>query len=288
MTRLKFLLTKQQLCRLHLNKPEHKSSMGCNQSKSIEDSVDWDKVPSAINISSDSDSSVDSQSSSDGPIIVPAISKSHRLYIPNDIIFSFNSIDRSIECALEREKRVLVNTYNRQGIPCVKATHTEQITFEMLIHSLKHAKKDEQGRLIANGSVFWRSPEMEALRVADYEQDKKKYANTSDRLHIETFGWDAVKNADGKITAVRGKNATREIVWMRNKYPYAWEDGLQHYVCWSTDAPAQSIDECIRNIKENIGHDKEAVWFTNSSKNRSVPGIDHIHVIVRRKRWSLL
>ena len=262
--------------------------MGCSQSKSTKDLDNWEAVPSAINISSDSDSSVsiDSQSSaaaSDGPIVVPAISKSHQLYIPKDIIFSYNSIDRSIECALEREKRVLVKTYNRQGKPCLKATHTERITFEMLIHSLKHAKKDEQGRFIANGSVFWRSPEIDALRVADYEQDKKKYASTSDRLHIESFGWDADKNADGKITAVRGMHATRQIVWMKNKYPYAWDDGLEHYVCWSTNAPAQSIDECILAIKENVGPDKEAVWFTNSANNRIVPGIDHVHVIVRSK-----
>ena len=38
----------------------------------------------------------------------------------------------------------------------------------MLVHSLKHAKKDEEGRLIGNSSMFWRSPEMEALRVVDW------------------------------------------------------------------------------------------------------------------------
>ena len=68
--------------------------------------------------------------------------------------------------------------------------------------------------------------------------------------------------------------------------PYAWEEGLEHYVCWSTDAPAQSIDECINTIEEMLAPDKEAVWFTNSAKYRYVHGIDHIHVIVRSKPLS--
>ena len=57
------------------------------------------------------------------------------------------------------------------------------------------------------------------LQVADYEKNMKTYASTADRLHIDSFGWDAVKTADGKLTAVRGKNATRKIVWMKNKSP---------------------------------------------------------------------
>ena len=261
--------------------------MGCSQSKSTTNAVNWDRIPSVIRCNASDSDSVCSESTptTEKPVIVPTISNAHRLYIPNDIIFSYGSIDKVIECLHAKEKRVLTKTYNRQGRSCRKATHTEKITFEMLIHCLKHAKKDEQGRFIGNGSVFWRLPEVEASRVVDYEANKKKYTNAYDRLHIESFGWDAVETADGKITAVRGKNATRNIVWMKNKYPYAWEDDVEHYVCWSTDAdaPAQSIDECIKNIEENVGADKEAVWFTSSANHLLVSGIDHIHVIVRSK-----
>lgn len=260
--------------------------MGCSHSKSTTVPVNWDRVPSVINCHY-SDSSVVSEATptiDNTPVIVPILSKkSRRLYIPDDIICSFKSIGKCMECQHERNKRVLTKTYNRQGTKCCKATHTENVTFEMLIHSLKHAKKDEHGRLIGNGCVFWRSPEIEALRVADYEYKKSKYKNSCDRLHIESFGWDAIETDDGKITAVRGKNASRKIVWMKNKYPYAWEEGLEHYVCWSTESPAQSIEECIQNIKENVGPYKESVWFTTSAKYRVVPGIDHIHVIVRSK-----
>ena len=101
-------------------------------------------------------------------------------------------------------------------------------------------------------------------------------------LKIEGFGWNAIETADGKITAEK-ENAVREIVWMKNKYPYAWEDGVEHFLCWSTGGPTLSVHECINAIQENVGPDKEVAWFTNSMENRSVPEIDHIQVIVRSK-----
>ena len=201
--------------------------------------------------------------------------------MPNDVVKTYYSNTQN-EYMKRKTQGVLKKTYNREGKSCVKATNSEMMSFDMAILGLKNAKRDAKGRLIVDGSHFWRSPEVEALRVSDYEADKEKYSSTADRLHIESFGWDAVVDKKtGKTTTVRGKNATREIVWMRNRYPYAWEEGVEHYVCWSTDGPALSLNECINAIQENVGPNKEVVWFTNSMKNRSVPGIDHIQVIVR-------
>ena len=192
-------------------------------------------------------------------------------------------MSKCMECLKSRDKRVLMKTYNLQGKRCCKATHTTKITFETLIHSLKHAKKDELGRLVGNASIFWRAPEVEASRVADYEELKRKYRKPCDRLHIERFGWLPVETENGRITSVRSESVGRKIVWAKNKYPYAWEDGLEHYVCWSTDAPAMSIDECLKIIKEKVDSSKESVWFTTSTKNRVITGVDHIHVVVRNK-----
>lgn len=119
---------------------------------------------------------------------------------------------------------------------------------------------------------------------SDLEQAKEKYADSlTDVLKIEGFGWNAIETPNGLITAVKDKNAGREIVWMKNKYPYAWEDGVEHFLCWSTGGPILSVQECINAIQENVGPDKEVAWFTNSMENRSVPEIDHIQVIVRSK-----
>ena len=259
--------------------------MGCSQSKSTKDTVAPIPIGKTTIISEDSSVATESSASSRA-VIMPAISSSYRLYMPEDAVKTYfyksKHSDRThneyMKC---KDQMVLTKTHNRQGKSCVKATHPEMLSFDMAILSLKDAKRDAKGRLIVDGSHFWRSPEVEALRVSDYEADKETYSSTADRLHIESFGWEAVKGKDGKTTAVRGKNATREIVWMKNKYPYAWEDGVEHFVCWSTDGPALSLNECIYAIQENVGPDKEVVWFTNSMKNRSVPGIDHIQVIVR-------
>lgn len=260
--------------------------MGCSQSKSTKDTVAPTPIGKTTIISEDSSVGTESSASSAGPVIMPAISSSYRLYMPEDVVKTYfyksKHSDRTHNEYMKRKtKGVLKRTHNRQGKSCVKAMNSEMMTFDMAILGLKNAKRDAKGRLIVDGSHFWRSPEVEALRVADYEADKETYTSTADRLHIESFGWDAVVGKDGKTTAVRGKNATREIVWMKNKYPYAWEDEVEHFVCWSTDGPALSLTECINAIQENVGPDKEVVWFTNSMKNRSVPGIDHIQVIVR-------
>lgn len=257
--------------------------MGCSQSKSTKDKVAPIPIGKTTFISEDGSVGTESSASS-GPVIMPAISSSYRLYMPKDVVktyYSNNNNRTQNEYMKRKTQGVLKKTHNRQGKSCVKATNSEVMSFDMAILGLKNAKRDAKGRLIVDGSHFWRSPEVEALRVSDYEADKETYSSTADRLHIESFGWEAVKGTDGKTTAVRGKNATREIVWMKNKYPYAWEDGVEHFVCWSTDGPALSLNECINAIQENVGPNKEEVWFTNSMKNRSVPGIDHIQVIVR-------
>mmetsp|Transcript_19713 Transcript_19713/g.28651 ORF Transcript_19713/g.28651 Transcript_19713/m.28651 type:complete len:87 (-) Transcript_19713:399-659(-) len=68
---------------------------------------------------------------------------------------------------------------------------------------------------------------------------------------------------------------------MANEYPYAFEDGVKHDLCWVSDLPAQSKKECLAAIEKNIGRTKDVIWFTNSLENRSVPEIDHIQIIYR-------
>eukprot|EP00986_Skeletonema_menzelii_P006596 scaffold2520_cov135-Skeletonema_menzelii.AAC.1 len=90
----------------------------------------------------------------------------------------------------------------------------------MLIHCLKHARTDALGRQVDTDAPFGGYP---------------------------SFGWEAVETSNGKIAADRGKNTTRKIEWMKNKYPCdAWEDGVEHYLCWSTAAPSYRPYTCDR------------------------------------------
>jgi len=135
-------------------------------------------------------------------------------------------------------------------------------------------------RPIGPDNFFWRTPEMDAKREAAYA-DIGDWATYGDSLHHELFGWEKVKGPDGKYVA---KNTTkRQKKWMANQFPYAFEDGVQHDLCWVSAQPAQSKRECLKAIRKNVGKGTEVVWFTNSMQNRSVPDIDHIQIMYLKK-----
>ena len=69
------------------------------------------------------------------------------------------------------------------------------------------------------------------------------------------------------------------MAWMKNKYPYFFAEGIRHDVVFFDSIKGR--DYCIHTIKNKLGPGREVVWFTNSIESRSVPEIDHIHVIYR-------
>jgi hypothetical protein len=208
-------------------------------------------------------------------------------------------------------KRMVNLRSNRHGVVVPKATLREVITFEELLRKLiyseelhvpipdhksvftytqplfllilfidaiKNCKKDPYGRLIGPSDLFWRTPEVELSRCVEYEKDQSKWATTADRLYCEYFGYAASKNEEGKLVSQQ-TDAKRQTVWIKNKFPYAFEEGIQHDVCFFGSIQARNF--CLDVIKNKIGTGKHVVWFTNSMENRSVPEIDHIQIIYR-------
>lgn len=175
-------------------------------------------------------------------------------------------------------RRIVNMRRNRHGVEVAKATQSELITFEELLHAIKNCKKDQYGRLIGPGDLFWRTPEVELKRCVEYEKDQDKWASTADRLYCEYFGYTSTKNEEGKLVAQQYE-AKRQTAWVKNKFPYAFEDGIQHDVCFF--GSIQARNSCLDVIKNKIGSGKQIVWFTNSMENRSVPEIDHIQIIYR-------
>jgi len=120
---------------------------------------------------------------------------------------------------------------------------------------------------------------VEAKREAAYAKTDDEWESYGDWLHHHLFGWEKVKGNNDKFVA--NNNHVRKTLWMANEYPYAFEDGVKHDLCWVSDLPAQSKKECLAAIEKNIGRTKDVIWFTNSLENRSVPEIDHIQIIYR-------
>lgn len=172
-------------------------------------------------------------------------------------------------------------TKNRQRIDVDKSTNTQAITFNELLYAIKDCKKnDEYKRVIVPSGLLWRAPDVEQRRVEDYEQDKDKWASTADRLQHESFGYTAIKDEEGKLVAQIDDDAKGEkMAWMKNKYPYFFAEGIHHDVVYFDSIKGR--DYCIHTIKNKLGPGREVVWFTNSIESRSVPEIDHIHVIYR-------
>mmetsp|Transcript_85 Transcript_85/g.113 ORF Transcript_85/g.113 Transcript_85/m.113 type:complete len:251 (+) Transcript_85:37-789(+) len=178
-------------------------------------------------------------------------------------------------------KRNLIVTEDRHGNKCEKHIGDHPMTWDELVHGMEGAEIDQLGRKIGPSNFFWRSSDVDEKRQTAYKKNKEKWGSTADRLHSELFGWDSEKREDGRLIAVKSKNTKRKTMWMANDFPYSWEDGISHDLCWATDLPALSLKECNNMIKKKLGQGREAVWFTNSMKNRSVPEIDHIQILSR-------
>ena len=145
---------------------------------------------------------------------------------------------------------------------------------------------DEYKRVIVPSGLLWRAPNVEQIRVKDYEQDKDKWASTADRLQSESFGYTAIKDKEGKLVAqIDDETASKgeKVAWMKNKYPYFFAEGIHHDVVFFDSIKGR--DYCIHTIKNKLGPGREVVWFTNSIESRSVPEIDHIHVIYRDSQF---
>ena len=145
---------------------------------------------------------------------------------------------------------------------------------------------DEYKRVIVPSGLLWRAPNVEQIRVKDYEQDKDKWLSTADRLQCESFGYTAIKDKEGKLVAqIDDETASKgeKVAWMENKYPYFFAEGIHHNVVFFESIKGR--DYCSHTIKNKLGPGREVVWFTNSIESRSVPEIDHIHVIYRDSQF---
>jgi hypothetical protein len=82
----------------------------------------------------------------------------------------------------------------------------------------------------------------------------------------------------------------KEYVFDKNMFPYLCEEGIEHNVLWIHNSI--SIDEnFIQNIEEIICRkyfenkddmNENCVFFRNIEQLRSVKGLPHIHIFIRK------
>lgn len=111
---------------------------------------------------------------------------------------------------------------------------------------------------------------------------RNDYASVGDFIKIDVFEA-AVHSSDGKKHAVDVEHASERVVWRLNDFPYNLEDGIQHWLLWSTRELAKGRMQQLIDDKFPAGS-WDRLTFVNPAPLQSVLSVWHCHVIVRPKQ----
>jgi hypothetical protein len=77
------------------------------------------------------------------------------------------------------------------------------------------------------------------------------------------------------------------MVLLPNDFPYFVESGIEHWVLWKLQCniTQDDVDHAVQELKDKYHHgdEIETIWWENPQALKSLPDIDHIHILVRRK-----
>eukprot|EP00051_Salpingoeca_urceolata_P018418 m.258276 g.258276 ORF g.258276 m.258276 type:complete len:194 (-) comp19188_c0_seq3:2518-3099(-) len=98
-------------------------------------------------------------------------------------------------------------------------------------------------------------------------------------LH-RVFEYPPISGPTGKKIAHVPEDKAPRVVFRPNDFPYTAEAGVQHHVLWVhfcelTDTLVQDV------IAKQCSHFEEVTWFRNPPHLRSIPSVDHAHILVQ-------
>ncbi|CEM24450.1 unnamed protein product [Vitrella brassicaformis CCMP3155] len=114
-----------------------------------------------------------------------------------------------------------------------------------------------------------------------------EYVSMGDSILINVLGLQHTRDEQGRMQAVPLTEAARASLHDRhwlvpNDYPYSFEDGVSHLVCWALrDLSAADVEEIVEKAYPPDTH--EYLYFINPTNLRTIESIHHWHVLVRRK-----
>ena len=73
-------------------------------------------------------------------------------------------------------------------------------------------------------------------------------------------------------------------VLVLNDFPYYNAPGIQHYILWKLggDVTDEEIQEATQQLQEQLGDICDALHWKNPPHLKSLPDIDHVHILVNR------
>jgi hypothetical protein len=135
---------------------------------------------------------------------------------------------------------------------------------------------------VKNGNLGYlhRRRDVEAIYNVYRNNILKEWISMEDLIKVRFLGASVKINSEGlKFASLDIQQNQIKYSLQINDYPYNLENGTKHFVLWSTNL---LNEETIDKILLEELHDYiDCFWFEQDPNQKSVPGVWHIHVLVK-------
>ena len=135
-------------------------------------------------------------------------------------------------------------------------------------------------RIVTGGRLELLTRSEEGLRRYNEfkEQVASSYASTVDLIMVRIFRCASKVNTEGKVEHVPPPD--RQVVFVKNDFPYNLAPGIEHYLLWSTHDLSDEEIEAYLEAHPVAGCEARLV-FVNPQELQSIPEIRHAHVLLK-------
>jgi hypothetical protein len=133
---------------------------------------------------------------------------------------------------------------------------------------------------VPNSAQIRPHPELLQTKLQKIAQLQEEWASMADFVRSHVFRKPSVIRSDGKRVVRDLRLSEEDVVFMENDFPYALNEGGQHWVLWfgCRDDPRVDIDGILHNeLEKRFGHDRfDFAWYENPKM--SIPDYYHVQV----------
>lgn len=120
---------------------------------------------------------------------------------------------------------------------------------------------------------------------------RTKWKSVYDSILCKKFGFEKRPFKNETHTVWEAYPAISEIkepqkVLVQNDFPYYNGPGIEHYVLWKLceDITDADIEEAKQQLRQDLGDVVDILWWKNPPHLKSLPDLDHIHILVLRDK----
>eukprot|EP00485_Elphidium_margaritaceum_P004973 CAMPEP_0202690654 /NCGR_PEP_ID=MMETSP1385-20130828/5581_1 /ASSEMBLY_ACC=CAM_ASM_000861 /TAXON_ID=933848 /ORGANISM="Elphidium margaritaceum" /LENGTH=610 /DNA_ID=CAMNT_0049345935 /DNA_START=52 /DNA_END=1881 /DNA_ORIENTATION=+ len=129
-----------------------------------------------------------------------------------------------------------------------------------------------------------KKPKKPAATTSDETKDENPkpkpmgFNSVRDKILIKEFGCKSMVNAENNKLKAIVDETTPRMLWTENLYPYAFEKGIEHHLCWYLD---ESVEEDVlrKFIEKHLGTQRTYVFWENPLHLKSIPDLDHFQIV---------